>query len=393
MEVYKIPIEFAFIVFPFIAFILTIPFLIYQYRKYGAIPMLKSAIFYSLILYLICAYFLVILPLPPIETVSKMTGDTTQLSLFRFVKDILVTVNFNIDSFSDILNIFKSSTVYTVLFNLVLTLPFGIYLRYFFKMKWYQSLIYSFLLSLFFELTQLSGLYGIYPRPYRLFDVDDLLINTLGGLIGHGITPLLTFFLPTIDELEEKSYKKGTRVTLLRRLLATLIDMLFIIIISVVCKILFYSTVFSKYYMVIALFIYYIPIPLLTSGQTLGKKFLRLKIVSMEPPTQVKWYQILFRNILLAYIFIYPISWINIIKTTVALDIMERLYLVLSIIQIINIVCYLISLVKKDHLFLYEIVSKTKNISIIDRNTNKNKQEKVINEKENLEFELIKEKS
>lgn len=380
MEEYKIPIEFAFIAFPFIAFLLTIPFLIYQYRKYGAIPILKSTIFYSLILYLICAYFLVVLPLPPIEEVSKMTGNTAQLTLFKFIKDILITVNFDIKSFGDILKIFKSSTVYTVLFNLVLTLPFGVYLRYFFKKKWYQSLEYSFLLSLFFELTQLSGLYGIYPRPYRLFDIDDLLINTIGGLLGHGITPLLTFFLPTISELEEKSYQKGTKVTLLRRIIAATIDMLFIIIISAVLKILLYGTIFSEYYIMIALFIYYIPFPIFSDGQTLGKKFLRLKIVSTEYAQYIKWYQILIRNLLLIYIFIYPVSWISIIKNIATEDIVNRLFLVFGIIHIINIVIYIIPISKKERLFLYEIVSKTKNISIIE-NIKKNNNEETSSQK------------
>ena len=31
-----------------------------------------------------------------------------------------------------------------------------------------------------FELTQLSGLYFIYPRSYRLADVNDLINNTVG---------------------------------------------------------------------------------------------------------------------------------------------------------------------------------------------------------------------
>lgn len=162
MNVYKIPIGYAFLVFPFIAFILTIPFLIHQYRKYGAIPLLKSICFYSLILYLICAYFLVMLPLPSIATVSKLTTPTTQLHLFQFIKDIIATNNFNITGLTDFINILKSPTVYTVLFNIVLTLPFGVYLRYYFQKKWYHTFIYTFLLSLFFELTQLSGLYGIY---------------------------------------------------------------------------------------------------------------------------------------------------------------------------------------------------------------------------------------
>ena len=76
MNAYSIPIQFAIITFPFIAFILTIPFLIYQYRKYGAIPILKSIIFYSFILYLITAYYMVMLPLPSIEYVKKLKTTT-----------------------------------------------------------------------------------------------------------------------------------------------------------------------------------------------------------------------------------------------------------------------------------------------------------------------------
>ena len=95
MNAYSIPIQFAIITFPFIAFILTIPFLIYQYRKYGAIPILKSIIFYSFILYLITAYYMVMLPLPSIEYVKKLNTDNTLKSLtiegitFDFNKDIL----------------------------------------------------------------------------------------------------------------------------------------------------------------------------------------------------------------------------------------------------------------------------------------------------------------
>ncbi|MBM9833979.1 VanZ family protein, partial [Enterococcus faecalis] len=76
------------------------------------------------------------------------------------------------------------------LFNLLLTLPFGVYLRYYFKCSFLKTLVITFCLTLFFELTQLTGLYFIYPRPYRLFDVNDLFVNTVGGLVGWTIAPL-----------------------------------------------------------------------------------------------------------------------------------------------------------------------------------------------------------
>ena len=42
----------------------------------------------------------------------------------------------------------------------------------------------GFAVSLFIELTQFTGVWGIYPCAYRVFDVDDLVTNTLGALAG-----------------------------------------------------------------------------------------------------------------------------------------------------------------------------------------------------------------
>ncbi len=44
-----------------------------------------------------------------------------------------------------------------------------------------------------------NGLFFIYPKAYRLFDVDDLIINTTGGILGYLVTPLFQKLLPTRD--------------------------------------------------------------------------------------------------------------------------------------------------------------------------------------------------
>jgi uncharacterized RDD family membrane protein YckC len=50
-------------------------------------------------------------------------------------------------------------------------------------------------LSLAFELTQLTGIWGIYAVRYRTFDVDDLIANTAGAALGWALAPLV-FLLP-----------------------------------------------------------------------------------------------------------------------------------------------------------------------------------------------------
>lgn len=382
MNAYGIPIKFAIITFPFIAFILTIPFLIYQYRKYGAIPILKSIIFYSFILYLITAYYMVMLPLPSIEYVKKLNTPYTQLVPFQFIKDITATVSFDVTNFKDIINIFSHSTIYVVVFNFILTLPFGVYLKYYFNKKWYQTIIYSFLFSLFFELTQLSGLYGIYPRPYRLFDVDDLIINTLGGFFGHLITPLLTIFLPTQKELESISYKKGEKVTLLRRGLAFLIDVFFITLINVIVSILLYSSKLFFYSGLISILIYYIFVPLIGNGKTIGKKILRLDIASIKG--NKKWYTIFIRYMILVLFILYPYIIVDILSLNRVPKFIINIYDIgTKIFIIINVIYYMFIAKKKEKVFLYEKITNTKNISIIEKeNLEENKEEKTQQEDE-----------
>lgn len=376
MNAYSIPIKFAIITFPFIAFILTIPFLIYQYRKYGAIPILKSIIFYSFILYMITAYYMVMLPLPSIEYVKNLNTPYTQLVPFQFIKDITATVSFDVANLKDIINIFSHSTIYVVVFNFILTLPFGVYLKYYFNKKWYQTIIYSFLFSLFFELTQLSGLYGIYPRPYRLFDVDDLIVNTAGGFFGHLITPLLTIFLPTQKELESISYKKGEKVTLLRRIFAFLIDIFFITIINVIVSILLYSSKAFFYSGLISILIYYICVPLIGNGKTIGKKILRIDITSING--NKKWYLIFIRYMILILFILYPYIIVDVLTINKVPSVIINIYDIgTKIFIIINVIYYIFIAKRNEKIFLYEKITNTKNISVIEKEElEENKQEK-----------------
>lgn len=69
------------------------------------------------------------------------------------------------------------------LMNLVLCLPIGALLfPYVSRLRW--ALFAGLTLSLAVELTQLTGTWGLYPCAYRKFDADDLLMNTLGLVLG-----------------------------------------------------------------------------------------------------------------------------------------------------------------------------------------------------------------
>lgn len=209
-------IKCAILLFPVVAFLITVFFILLQYHKYGSILFMKTVITYLFVFYLMCAYFLIILPLPSRDSVLKLTTPRIQLIPFKFVFDFIRETSFNLFSFKTYLVAIKESCFYVPIFNILLTMPFGIYLRYYLKCDLKRTVFFTFLLSLFFELTQLSGLYFIYPRGYRLCDVDDLILNTLGGLIGYFVPRILIRFLPSKDEIDKIARVNGRNVSGLR---------------------------------------------------------------------------------------------------------------------------------------------------------------------------------
>ena len=70
MSIYLKPILTACYVFPVLAALFTLPYIIRQYHKYGSILVLRTGIVYTFIFYMMTSYFMTILPLPPIDSVT-----------------------------------------------------------------------------------------------------------------------------------------------------------------------------------------------------------------------------------------------------------------------------------------------------------------------------------
>ncbi|MDR3050202.1 MAG: VanZ family protein [Oscillospiraceae bacterium] len=225
MQAYLYPIEQATLHFLIAAFLLTMPYTLVQYIRYGAVSKLRALILFSFFFYMLSAFYVVILPLPdPATMLSPHQEPFMQLIPFRFIYDFVTKTKLNIRAFSTYLPALKQNVVYEPAFNVLLTVPFGMYLAYYFKQNLKRTLIFTFALTLFFEVTQLTALYGFYPYPYRLFDVDDLMLNTLGGVIGFFLAKRLLVFLPTRDRIDQKNIQRSVRVGYLRRVFALGMD-------------------------------------------------------------------------------------------------------------------------------------------------------------------------
>ena len=378
MHDYIIPIQTAFLVFPFIAFLFTFPYMLYQYRKFGAIPALRTIIVYSCILYLMSAYFLVILPLPPIDEVAHYTTPTMQLVPFQFIVEWINETHIVWNDIHTYIEIINNPVIYQVLYNILMTLPFGIYLRYYFKKSLLETIAFTFLLSLFFELTQLTGLYGIYPRAYRLFDIDDLIINTLGGLLGYAITPLFSWILPTKEKLDQISYEKGRHVTFTRRMIAFGIDIIIVTILTSLITIpsplqgidKFFNVLGMSSAYVSSIVIYFMILLPLWHGKTVGKNILKLRVVT-DKNQSVKWYHCLVRYGILYFVILpAPFIVLSLLTHLSGQVLILQLFLlgIITLLMILYISCIFqifISVFTGDKLLFYERLSHTKNASTI----------------------------
>ena len=68
--------------------------------------------------------------------------------------------------------------------NFLMLIPAGILFRILKKRNFLIPMAVGFLSAMFLELTQLTGIWGIAPCPYRTFDVDDIILNSSGFIAG-----------------------------------------------------------------------------------------------------------------------------------------------------------------------------------------------------------------
>jgi glycopeptide antibiotics resistance protein len=277
MRVYLNPIAVGIMVSLLIIYLAFIPILIQEYRKYGTLRMRGNLVIASFIVYMITAWFMTILPLPSIEAVKNMKPMQPNFRPFLFVDSFLLSnPGFSLTNPKTWLAAMRSSSFFTVAFNIVLTIPFGVYLRKYFKLSLPWVAVLGFFLSLFYEGTQYTGLYGFYPKAYRFPDVDDLIINTLGAVIGY-------FFTGCIDRILPNPAKDSGVITekasLLRRLLALFVDSVLINVLFYLSKVVIVHREWDLVMLLASEAVVFLLVPLLTKNkQTIGMIALRISL-------------------------------------------------------------------------------------------------------------------
>ncbi|MDD3048438.1 MAG: VanZ family protein [Bacilli bacterium] len=92
--------------------------------------------------------------------------------------------------------------------NIVLFIPFGIFVSYFIHNRKFLPIFFlSLVSSLSIELTQ--------SKIGRVFDIDDIMLNVMGGILGYFIYLLLDTFADHIPKIFRKTWFKNILVIIL----------------------------------------------------------------------------------------------------------------------------------------------------------------------------------
>jgi glycopeptide antibiotics resistance protein len=268
----------AAILFPVVALAAFIPICIRQYRMYGHVAAWRLGVVYAFIFFVMSSYALVLLPLPDVgPNFCEVYNYAPQLEPFEFVGQFAELIRE-----SGLRGLLTSFTFLEVFFNFLLLLPLGFFLRYLFQVRFLPAVGIAFLVSFSFELTQLTGIYGLYPCPYRVFSVDDLILNTVGSVAGFALVSLFPF-LPEVDR-ESLLRNSDDHVSLLRRFVAYITDM---VALGLASSLLWFIPDHVAYAL------WFVVIPVVTHGYTPGKRLLRIRLASVQGP--LHWWQIAVR--------------------------------------------------------------------------------------------------
>ena len=140
------------------------------------------------VMYLCCVVELVFFPLPTMEEASQLSIQYQLIPLHFFA-------DFMDDSFIRV--------SCQVIFKVVMMVPLGMFLEYCLGLDIRKALLISFAFTAFIEIGQLTGLFFMFKGSYRLFDVDDLMLNMLGALIGYfGIRRAESRLVPAITSFD-----------------------------------------------------------------------------------------------------------------------------------------------------------------------------------------------
>lgn len=195
---------------PLVALGLTLPILAIRAALGNRITWPYLLVAYLAVLYVLGLGFFTLYPMPDDPVTYCATNRTTaQLVPFAWVGEVLGPM--------------RRYMVFQLLANVAFFVPLGSFLWALLRGSLRRAAAVGLGTSLLIETAQLTGAFGLYPCSFRLFDVDDLMVNTLGAVLGFLVTRFLS-----IDVDAARFSAPPAPPTWRNRMLAWVIDLLLV---------------------------------------------------------------------------------------------------------------------------------------------------------------------
>lgn len=195
------------------------PIVVVQSRRYGRVSLARLVGAAAISVYAVALLAYTFIPLPDSRTACLSGGIPPQLTPFAFVGDVATDVR---DHGTGAL--LTGRATLQVVLNVLLFVPLGVIARRYWSFGILTSTALGLLASLVIEATQLTGIWGLYACAYRVADVDDLLANTAGALLGALVAPVVLWWMPRTHDLRSRRLE-ARPVTVWRRWLGMLLDL------------------------------------------------------------------------------------------------------------------------------------------------------------------------
>jgi glycopeptide antibiotics resistance protein len=184
------------------------PVVAVRYRRAGVLRASDVLLLLGVACYGVAIWSYTLIPLP-------------ESGLYHCVKPNYAPLAFIHDIIDDpAKSLLHNKALFQVVFNVVFFMPLGGFLRILLKKGVVVATAVGALVSVLVETTQLTGIWGLYPCAYRTFDVDDVILNTSGALIGS------LLLMPVAAIIQGRLPVRATQVTVGRRAVGMVVDVL-----------------------------------------------------------------------------------------------------------------------------------------------------------------------
>jgi len=178
--------------------VLFVPALAVQYRRYGRPSPVRLVAVAAACVYAVALVAYTLLPLP--------TGDLTQWCAQHAAGHNLHPLAAVHDVRAEVAAVgpaaaLHSFVVLQLVLNVALFVPWGVLVRLLLRWGVVRTTATAALVSTLIEVTQYTGIFGLIGCSYRVGDVDDVILNTSGALVGALLAPALSRRVPSSGAL------------------------------------------------------------------------------------------------------------------------------------------------------------------------------------------------